>query len=270
METGSARTFYYEVKYEPKDEIYYVTKDDIICPPPVQYVKYKYTVYFKVESCWNADDGSEAVKKWCIKNIKNYNKFENGHVVNSIIYEINKSFYEKSIDTTNKNIKLVDLKGTYVKPKEIDYKYNPTEDQMQNTYTFFKTVDEKDNAINMWNTWNTTGVNETKNIASVVGCATNAETSGCITKLNEYTTVVNATEWAKIVKNNNESDIKIYDNCAGTTQCDNLNSVKICNNYIGTTPCDNEITSLPHTFVSNDNPPKCSKDNKEYEDLMLM
>ena len=71
METGSARTFYYKVKYGPKDEIYYVTKDDI-CPPPVQYVTYKYTVYFKVESCWNADDGSEAVKKWCIKNIKNY------------------------------------------------------------------------------------------------------------------------------------------------------------------------------------------------------
>lgn len=269
METGSARTFYYEVKYEPKDEIYYVTKDDI-CPSPPPYTTYKYTVYFKVESCWNAADGSEAVKKWCIKNIKNYNKFENGHVANSIIYEIHESYYKKSIDTTNKNIKLVDLKGTYVKPKEIDYKYNPTEDQMQYTNRFFKTVDEKDNAITMWNTWNTTGVNETKNIASVVGCATNAETSGCITKLNEYTTVVNATEWAKIVKNNNESDIKIYDNCAGTTQCDNLNSVKICNNYIGTTPCENEITSLPHTFVSNDNPPKCSKDNKEYEDLMLM
>ena len=251
METGSARTFYYEVKYGPKDEFYCITKDDI-CPSPPPYTTYKYTVYFKVESCWNAADGSEAVKKWCIKNIKNYNKFENGHVVNSIIYEIHESYYKKSIDTTNKNIKLVDLKGTYVKPKEIDYKYNPTEDQMQYTNTFFKTVDEKDNAINMWNTWNTTGVNETKNIASVVGRATNAETSGCITKLNEYTTVVNATEWAKIVKNNNESDIKIYDNCAGTTQC------------------DNEITSLPHTFVSNDNPPKCSKDNKEYEDLMLM
>lgn len=251
METGSARTFYYKVKYGPKDEIYYVTKDDI-CPPPVQYVTYKYTVYFKVESCWNADDGSEAVKKWCIKNIKNYNKFENGHVVNSIIYEINKSFYEKSIDTTNKNIKLVDLKGTYVKPKEIDYKYNPTEDQMQYTNKFFKTVDEKDNAITMWNTWNTTGVNEMKHIANEARPTTNAETSGCITKINEYSTVVNATEWAKIIKNKNESDIKIYDNCAGTT------------------PCDNEITSLSHTFVSNDNPPKCSKDNKEYEDLMLM
>lgn len=248
METGSAQTFYYEVKYGLKDEIYYVTKDGI-CPPPP---KYKYSVYFKVESCWNVEDGREAVKKWCIKNIKNYNKFENGHVANSIIYEIHESYYKKSIDTTNKNIKLVDLKGTYVKPKEIDYTYNPTEDQMQYTNKFFKTTDEKDNAINMWNTWNTTGVNETKNIASVVGRATNAETSGCITKLNEYTTVVNATEWAKIAKNKNESDIKIYDNCAGTTQC------------------DNEITSLPHTFVSNDNPPKCSKDNKEYEDLMLM
>ena len=251
METGSARTFYYKVKYGPKDEIYYVTTDDI-CPPPVQYVTYKYTVYFKVESCWNADDGSEAVKKWCIKNIKNYNKFENGHVVNSIIYEINKSFYEKSIDTTNKNIKLVDLKGTYVKPKEIDYKYNPTEDQMQNTNKFFFFFYEKDNAITMWNTWNTTGVNEMKHIANEARPATNAETSGCITKINEYSTVVNATEWAKIIKNKNESDIKIYDNCAGTT------------------PCDNEITSLPHTFVSNDNPPKFSKDNKEYEDLMLM
>ena len=269
METGSARTFYYKVKYGPKDEIYYVTKDDI-CPPPVQYVTYKYTVYFKVESCWNADDGSEAVKKWCIKNIKNYNKFENGHVVNSIIYEINKSFYEKSIDTTNKNIKLIDLKGTYVKPKEIDYKYNPTEDQMQYTNKFFKTVDEKDNAITMWNTWNTTGVNEMKHIANEARPATNAETSGCITKINEYSTVVNATEWAKIIKNKNESDIKIYDNYAGTTQCDNLNSIKICNNYIGTTPYENEITSLPHTFISNDNPSKCSKDNKEYEDLMLM
>ena len=234
METGSAQIYYYEVKYGLKDEIYYVTKDDI-CPPPVQYVTYKYTVYFKVESCWNADDGSEAVKKWCIKNIKNYNKFENGHVANSIIYQIHDSYYKKSIDTTNKNIKLVDLKGTYIKPKEIDYKYNPTEDQMQYTNKFFKIADEKDNAITMWNT-----------------------------------TGVNSTEWAKIVKNNNESDIKIYDNCAGTTQCDNLNSIKICNNYIGTTPCDNEITSLSHTFVSNDNPPKCSKDNKEYEDLMLM
>ena len=231
METGSAQIYYYEVKYGLKDEIYYVTKDGI-CPPPP---KYKYSVYFKVESCWNVEDGREAVKKWCIKNIKNYNKFENGHVVNSIIYEINKSFYEKSIDTTNKNIKLVDLKGTYVKPKEIDYKYNPTEDQMQYTNKFFKIADEKDNAITMWNT-----------------------------------TGVNSTEWAKIVKNNNESDIKIYDNCAGTTPCDNLNATKIYNNYIGTTPCDNEITSLSHTFVSNDNPPKCSKDNKEYEDLMLM
>ena len=231
METGSARIYYYEVKYGLKDEIYYVTKDGI-CPPPP---KYKYSVYFKVESCWNVEDGREAVKKWCIKNIKNYNKFENGHVANSIIYEIHESFYKKSIDTTNKNIKLVDLKGTYVKPKEIDYKYNPTEDQMQYTNKFFKIADEKDNAITMWNT-----------------------------------TGVNSTEWAKIVKNNNESDIKIYDNCAGTTQCDNLNGVKIYNNYIGTTPCDNEITSLSHTFVSNDNPPKCSKDNKEYEDLMLM
>ena len=213
METGSAQIYYYEVKYGLKDEIYYVTKDGI-CPPPP---KYKYSVYFKVESCWNVEDGREAVKKWCIKNIKNYNKFENGHVANSIIYQIHDSYYKKSIDTTNKNIKLVDLKGTYVKPKEIDYNYNPTEDQMQYTNKFFKIADEKDNAITMWNT-----------------------------------TGVNSTEWAKIVKNNNESDIKIYDNCAGTTQC------------------DNEITSLPHTFVSNDNPPKCSKDNKEYEDLMLM
>ena len=231
METGSAQIYYYEVKYGLKDEIYYVTKDGI-CPPPP---KYKYSVYFKVESCWNVEDGREAVKKWCIKNIKNYNKFENGHVANSIIYQIHDSYYKKSIDTTNKNIKLVDLKGTYVKPKEIDYKYNPTEDQMQYTNKFFKIADEKDNAITMWNT-----------------------------------TGINSTEWAKIVKNNNESDIKIYDNCAGTTPCDNLNATKIYNNYIGTTPCDNEITSLPHTFVSNDNPPKCSKDNKEYEDLMLM
>lgn len=266
METGSAQIHYYEVKYGPKDEFYCITKDGV-CPSPPPYTTYKYTVYFKVESCWNADDGSEAVKKWCIKNIKNYNKFENGHVVNSIIYEINKSFYEKSIDTTNKNIKLVDLKGTYVKPKEIDYKYNPTEDQMQYTNKFFKIVDERDNAITMWNT---TGVNEMKHIVNDARYTTNAETTGCITKINEYSTVVNSTEWAKIVKNNNESDIKIYDNCAGTTPCDNLNAAKICNNYIGTTPCDNEITSLPHTFVSNDNPPKCSKDNKEYEDLMLM
>ena len=245
METGSAQIYYYEVKYGPKYEIYYVTKD-YICPPPP---KYKYSVYFKVESCWNVEDGREAVKKWCIKNIKNYNKFENGNITNSIIYEIHESFYKKSIDTTNKNIKLVDLKGTYVKPKEIDYKYNPTEDQMQYTNKFFKTVDEKDNAITMWNT---TGVNEMKYIANDVRYTTNAETTGCITKINEYSTVVNATEWAKIIKNKNESDIKIYDNCAGTT------------------PCDNEITNLPHTFVSNDNPPKCSKDNKEYEDLMLM
>ena len=263
METGSAQIYYYEVKYGLKDEIYYVTKDGI-CPPPP---KYKYSVYFKVESCWNVEDGREAVKKWCIKNIKNYNKFENGHVANSIIYQIHDSYYKKSIDTTNKNIKLVDLKGTYVKPKEIDYKYNPTEDQMQYTNKFFKIVDEKDNAITMWNT---TGVNEMKHIVNDARYTTNAETTGCITKINEYSTVVNSTEWAKIVKNNNESDIKIYDNCAGTTQCDNLNSIKICNNYIGTTPCENEITSLPHTFVSNDNPPKCSKDNKEYEDLMLM
>ena len=118
METGSAQIYYYEVKYGPKYEIYYVTKD-YICPPPP---KYKYSVYFKVESCWNVEDGREAVKKWCIKNIKNYNKFENGHVANSIIYQIHDSYYKKSIDTTNKNIKLVDLKGTYVKPKEIDYK----------------------------------------------------------------------------------------------------------------------------------------------------
>ena len=263
METGSARTFYYKVKYGPKDEIYYVTKDGI-CPPPP---KYKYSVYFKVESCWNVEDGREAVKKWCIKNIKNYNKFENGHVANSIIYQIHDSYYKKSIDTTNKNIKLVDLKGTYVKPKEIDYNYNPTEDQMQYTNKFFKIADEKDNAITMWNT---TGVNEMKHIVNDARYTTNAETTGCITKINEYSTVVNSTEWAKIVKNNNESDIKIYDNCAGTTPCDNLNATKIYNNYIGTTPCDNEITSLSHTFVSNDNPPKCSKDNKEYEDLMLM
>ena len=263
METGSAQIYYYEVKYGLKDEIYYVTKDGI-CPPPP---KYKYSVYFKVESCWNVEDGREAVKKWCIKNIKNYNKFENGHVANSIIYQIHDSYYKKSIDTTNKNIKLVDLKGTYVKPKEIDYKYNPTEDQMQHTNKFFKIVDERDNAITMWNT---TGVNEMKHIVNDARYTTNAETTGCITKINEYSTVVNSTEWAKIVKNNNESDIKIYDNCAGTTPCDNLNAAKICNNYIGTTPCDNEITSLPHTFVSNDNPPKCSKDNKEYEDLMLM
>ena len=263
METGSAQIYYYEVKYGLKDEIYYVTKDGI-CPPPP---KYKYSVYFKVESCWNVEDGREAVKKWCIKNIKNYNKFENGHVANSIIYQIHDSYYKKSIDTTNKNIKLVDLKGTYVKPKEIDYKYNPTEDQMQYTNKFFKIVDEKDNAITMWNT---TGVNEMKHIVNDARYTTNAETTGCITKINEYSTVVNSTEWAKIVKNNNESDIKIYDNCAGTTPCDNLNATKIYNNYIGTTPCDNEITSLSHTFVSNDNPPKCSKDNKEYEDLMLM
>ena len=245
METGSAQIYYYEVKYGLKDEIYYVTKDGI-CPPPP---KYKYSVYFKVESCWNVEDGREAVKKWCIKNIKNYNKFENGHVANSIIYQIHDSYYKKSIDTTNKNIKLVDLKGTYVKPKEIDYNYNPTEDQMQYTNKFFKIADEKDNAITMWNT---TGVNEMKHIVNDARYTTNAETTGCITKINEYSTVVNSTEWAKIVKNNNESDIKIYDNCAGTT------------------PCDNEITSLSHTFVSNDNPPKCSKDNKEYEDLMLM
>ena len=263
METGSAQIYYYEVKYGLKDEIYYVTKDGI-CPPPP---KYKYSVYFKVESCWNVEDGREAVKKWCIKNIKNYNKFENGRVVNSIIYQIHESFYKKSIDTTNKNIKLVDLKGTYVKPKEIDYTYNPTEDQMQYTNKFFKIADERDNAITMWNT---TGVNEMKHIVNDVRSTTNAETTGCITKINEYSTVVNSTEWAKIVKNNNESDIKIYDNYAGTTPCDNLNAAKICNNYIGTTPCNNEITSLPHTFVSNDNPPKCSKDNKEYEDLMLM
>lgn len=245
METGSAQIYYYEVKYGLKDEIYYVTKDGI-CPPPP---KYKYSVYFKVESCWNVEDGREAVKKWCIKNIKNYNKFENGHVANSIIYQIHDSYYKKSIDTTNKNIKLVDLKGTYVKPKEINYNYNPTEDQMQYTNKFFKIADEKDNAITMWNT---TGINEMKHIVNDARYTTNAETTGCITKINEYSTVVNSTEWAKIVKNNNESDIKIYDNCAGTT------------------PCDNEITSLPHTFVSNDNPPKCSKDNKEYEDLMLM
>ena len=263
METGSAQIYYYEVKYGLKDEIYYVTKDGI-CPPPP---KYKYSVYFKVESCWNVEDGREAVKKWCIKNIKNYNKFENGYVANSIIYQIHDSYYKKSIDTTNKNIKLVDLKGTYVKPKEIDYKYNPTEDQMQYTNKFFKIADEKDNAITMWNT---TGVNKMKHIVNDARYTTNAETTGCITKINEYSTVVNATEWAKIIKNKNESDIKIYDNCAGTTQCDNLNATKIYNNYIGTTPCDNEITSLPHTFVSNDNPPKCSKDNKEYEDLMLM
>ena len=263
METGSAQIYYYEVKYGLKDEIYYVTKDGI-CPPPP---KYKYSVYFKVESCWNVEDGREAVKKWCIKNIKNYNKFENGHVANSIIYQMHDSYYKKSIDTTNKNIKLVDLKGTYVKPKEIDYNYNPTEDQMQYTNKFFKIADEKDNAITMWNT---TGVNEMKHIVNDARYTTNAETTGCITKINEYSTVVNSTEWAKIVKNNNESDIKIYDNCAGTTPCDNLNATKIYNNYIGTTPCDNEITSLSHTFVSNDNPPKCSKDNKEYEDLMLM
>ena len=263
METGSAQIYYYEVKYGLKDEIYYVTKDGI-CPPPP---KYKYSVYFKVESCWNVEDGREAVKKWCIKNIKNYNKFENGHVANSIIYQIHDSYYKKSIDTTNKNIKLVDLKGTYVKPKEIDYKYNPTEDQMQYTNKFFKIADEKDNAITMWNT---TGVNEMKHIVNDARYTTNAETTGCITKINEYSTVVNSTEWVKIVKNNNESDIKIYDNCACTTPCDNLNATKIYNNYIGTTPCDNEITSLPHTFVSNDNPSKCSKDNKEYEDLMLM
>ena len=263
METGSAQIYYYEVKYGLKDEIYYITKDGI-CPPPP---KYKYSVYFKVESCWNVEDGREAVKKWCIKNIKNYNKFENGHVANSIIYQIHDSYYKKSIDTTNKNIKLVDLKGTYVKPKEIDYKYNPTEDQMQYTNKFFKIADERDNAITMWNT---TGVNEMKHIVNDARYTTNAETTGCITKINEYSTVVNTTEWAKIIKNKNESDIKIYDNCAGTTPCDNLNATKIYNNYIGTTPCDNEITSLSHTFVSNDNPPKCSKDNKEYEDLMLM
>ena len=239
METGSAQIYYYEVKYGLKDEIYYVTKDGI-CPPPP---KYKYSVYFKVESCWNVEDGREAVKKWCIKNIKNYNKFENGHVANSIIYQIHDSYYKKSIDTTNKNIKLVDLKGTYVKPKEIDYKYNPTEDQMQYTNKFFKIADEKDNAITMWNT---TGVNEMKHIVNDARYTTNAETTGCITKINEYSTVVNSTEWAKIVKNNNESDIKIYDNCAGTTPCDNLNATKIYNNYIGTTPCDNEITSIPH------------------------
>lgn len=220
METGSAQIYYYEVKYGLKDEIYYVTKDGI-CPPPP---KYKYSVYFKVESCWNVEDGREAVKKWCIKNIKNYNKFENGHVANSIIYEIHESFYKKSIDTTNKNIKLVDLKGTYVKPKEIDYTYNPTEDQMQYTNKFFKIADERDNAITMWNT---TGVNEMKHIVNDARSTTNAETTGCITKINEYSTVVNATEWAKIVKNNNESDIKIYDNCAGTTPCDNLNAAKI-------------------------------------------
>ena len=253
MGTGNAQTFYYKVKYDP------ITIEG--------YSDYKYIALFKVESCWNVEDGREAVKKWCIKNIKNYNKFENGHVANSIIYQIHDSYYKKSIDTTNKNIKLVDLKGTYVKPKEIDYNYNPTEDQMQYTNKFFKIADEKDNAITMWNT---TGVNEMKHIVNDARYTTNAETTGCITKINEYSTVVNSTEWAKIVKNNNESDIKIYDNCAGTTPCDNLNATKIYNNYIGTTPCDNEITSLSHTFVSNDNPPKCSKDNKEYEDLMLM
>ena len=245
MGTGNAQTFYYKVKYDP------ITIEG--------YSDYKYIALFKVESCWNIEDGREAVKNWCTKNIKDYNKFDGNRYPNSIIYEIHKKYYENcdaQYDTINKDIKLVELKGTYVKPKEIDYEYNPTKDQMKVTNNFFENIDNK---VSLWNTppdtvlyrtdststaankakWNTTGVNEAK----------------------WNTTGADTTEW--YLKDNTENNIKLYDTCVGT----------LCNNKDVGSFISNANTTNANTaklFTSNTNPPEYSKDNKEYENLMLM
>ena len=245
MGTGNAQTFYYKVKYDP------ITIEG--------YSDYKYIALFKVESCWNIEDGREAVKNWCTKNIKDYNKFDGNRYPNSIIYEIHKKYYENcdaQYDTINKDIKLVELKGTYVKPKEIDYEYNPTKDQMKVINNFFENIDNK---VSLWNTppdtvlyktdatstaankakWNTTGVNEAK----------------------WNTTGVDTTEW--YLKDNTENNIKLYDTCVGT----------LCNNKDVGSFISNANTTNANTaklFTSNTNPPEYSKDNKEYENLMLM
>lgn len=256
METGSARTFYYEVKYGQED-FYHITKDNT--SQPIPYKHYKYIALFKVESCWNIEDGREAVKNWCIENIENYNKIDGNCVRNSIIYEIHKNYYENYNYkyALTKDVKYIDLKGTYVKPKEIDYKYNPTEDQMNVTNNFFENID---NTISLWNTTPNTVLYETDAISTAANKTTlNTTTVNNLTitnktKLNTTSvnnlTIANKTEWD--LTNNNENNTKLY------------------NDYSGTTIHDNTITYLLDTFESNGNQPKYSKDNKEYENLMLM
>ena len=238
MEIESARTFYYKVKYGQED---FITKDNT--SQPIPYKHYKYVALFKVESCWNMEDGREAVKNWCIENIENYNKIDGNCVRNSIIYEIHKTYYENYDDkyALTKDVKYINLKGTYVKPKEIEYKYNPTEDQMNITNNFFKNTD---NTVSLCNT----PPNNVLYRTDAISTATNN------TKLNTTTvnnlTITNKTEWD--LTNNNENNTKLY------------------NDYSGTTIHDNTITYLLDTLESNDNQPKYSKDNKEYENLMLM
>ena len=235
MEIGSARTFYYKVKYGP------ITIEDRN--------DYKYIALFKVESCWNIEDGREAVRNWCTKNIKDYNKFHGNRYPNSIIYEIHKKYYENydgQYDTINKDIKLVELKGTYVKPEEIDYKYNPTKDQMKVTNNFFENIDNK---VSLWNTPPDTILYEPDTTSTVVN------------KAKWNTTGVDTTEW--YLKDNTENNIKLYDTCVGTL-CNN----KDVGSFISNANTTNVNTSK--SFTSNTNPPEYSKDNKEYENLMLM
>ena len=225
MGTGNAQTFYYKVKYGP------ITIEDRN--------DYKYIALFKVESCWNIEDGRETVRNWCTKNIKDYNKFDGNRYPNSIIYEIHKKYYENydgQYDTINKDIKLVELKGTYVKPEEIDYEYNPTKDQMKVTNNFFENIDNK---VSLWNTPPDTVLYR------------NDATSTAANEAKWNTTGVDTTEW--YLKDNTENNIKLYDTCVGT----------LCNNK--------DVGSfISNANTSNTNPPEYSKDNKEYENLMLM
>ena len=295
MGTGNAQTFYYKVKYGP---IVFEDRKD-----------YKYIVLFKVESCWDIEDGREAVKNWCTKNIKDYNKFDGSRYTNSIIYELHKDYYENfsndKYDAINKEVKFVELNGTYVKPKEIDYKYNPTEDQMKLTNNFFENID---NVVPLWNTppdnvsyridantsdantsdatianktttgvykvkWNTTGVNEMKHNIGDECIKTNTKTSEYA--INTDTKIIHAAELDKMITNkiNEPGVVFVPYTLADTVYTINESTITpnmIYNSYGGTTFCDNKNTSSPYTFTSNNNPPEYSKDNKEYENLMLI
>ena len=191
----------------------------------------------------------EAVKNWCTKNIKDYNKFDGNRYPNSIVYEIHKKYYENcdgKYDTINKDIKFVELKGTYVKPEEIDYKYNPTKDQMKVTNNFFENID---NIVSLWNTPPDNVLYETDTTSTVVN------------KAKWNITDVDTTEW--YLKDNAENNIKLYDTCVGTL-CNN----KDVGSFISNANTTN--ANISKSFTSNTNPPEYSKDNKEYENLMLM
>ena len=117
---------------------------------------------------------------------------------------------------------------------------------MKVTNNFFENID---NTVSLWNTPSDNVLYETDTTSTVVN------------KAKWNITDVDTTEW--YLKDNAENNIKLYDTCVGTL-CNN----KDIGSFISNANTTNANTSK--SFTSNTKPPEYSKDNKEYENLMLM